>query len=153
MLSIDVQISGDKAAIKKLEAISHNIKDLRGPLSLVGKALKFYFANESFASQGGAIGTKWPKLADSTVRYKRKHYPQYAATPLIRTGKMQKSFTYKSQRDGLVISNTAPQFKYHQSSAPRHKIPYRPMMAASSPVVAIVKTIIEKEIQTMVRAL
>ncbi len=56
---------------------------------------------------------------------------------------MQKSFTSKATDKGVDIENTAKYFKYHQSSAPRTKMPYRPMMGVNSAVEGAIKNRIQ----------
>lgn len=60
---------------------------------------------------------------------------------------MQHSFTAVSTTTSVTIGNSKDYFKYHQSSAPRHKIPYRPMMAINDDVKTIVQNIIQADIR------
>lgn len=124
--TVSIQISGDKEVAKMLNDLGLEVKDLRPAMQDVGKYLKGFFAGEVFASRGGAIGERWPRLSNRYATQKAKKYP--GRPMLVRTGLMQKSFTYKSQPLQVEISNKAPHFPYHQSSEPRTIMPYRPMM-------------------------
>jgi hypothetical protein len=41
---------------------------------------------------------------------------------------MRNSFIHKEGKDYVLVTNTAPYFKYHQSRLPRRKLPRRVMM-------------------------
>ena len=152
MLQITVKISGTQEVIDKLRRLDDGLMNFSESMAQIGDELKSYFSGQVFASQGGVLGVRWPTLAAGTILYKRKHYPAYATTPLIRTGGMQESFTADSTGRSVTISNTAPYFKYHQSNAPRTKIPYRPMMGINDDVQTIVHKILQAEVQRKIEA-
>jgi hypothetical protein len=132
MLSVHIKMTGTTEALLKFKALDLGLHD---------------YSNDVYASQGAVLGVRWPALSSATTKYKAKNYSQYATTPLIRTGLMKQSYKYKASPVGVVISNDAPYFKYHQSTEPRSKIPYRPTMAINEPVKLIIKTIIEADIK------
>jgi hypothetical protein len=152
MLKVEIRISGDAALVGRLDALKIGLRDFTAPLTVIGEELKNYYGNDVFATQGGAIGIPWPTLAASTVKQKLRKYPTYASTPLIRTGKMKSSFRAKVSPVSLEISNDAPYFKYHQSTAPRSKIPYRPMMAINTEVKSIIQRVIQADVDAKVAA-
>lgn len=152
MLSVEIKITGTEQVIAKLRRLDTGLTDFRGAMGDIGNEVSKYYAGQVFASQGGAIGVRWPTLAVSTMLYKRKRYPQYATVPLMRTGAMQGSFTSIPTSNSVTIGNTAPYFQYHQSSAPRSKIPYRPMMAINNDVKTIVKKILEADVARKIQA-
>lgn len=152
MLAITIKVTGTQEVIDKLKRLESGLKDFTAPLEAIGEELKAFFSGQVFASQGGVLGVRWPTLAVATMVYKRKHYPSYATTPLIRTGAMQHSFEKQSSRNMLRVYNTAPYFVYHQSSAARHKIPYRPMIGVSPDVENIIKKIMEADIKAKIEA-
>jgi phage gpG-like protein len=152
MLQITVKITGTREVIDKLRRLDVGLFNFSEAMSDIGDEVKSYFSGQVFASQGGVIGVVWPTLAVSTMLYKRKHYPQYATTPLIRTGAMQGSFTSAPTSNSVTISNSAPYFKYHQSSAPRTKIPYRPMMAINDDVTNTVRRILQVDIASKIES-
>jgi phage gpG-like protein len=152
MLQISVRVTGTEEVITKLRRLGAGLHDFSEAMALTGTELTGFFSGQVFASQGGALGVRWPTLAASTVMEKLKHYPAYATTPLIRTGEMQHSFRSTPTPTSVTITNDAPYFKYHQSSAPRHKIPYRPMMGINGEVQTIVKKIIQADIARKIAA-
>lgn len=143
-LSVEVAISGDAQFTSKLEGIIPALADFKEALEETGKGLKSYFSNQVFDSQGGVYGTPWQSLSAGTVAFKAKHYYQYQAVPLIETGTMRNSFEYKASSRSLAVTNTAPYFKYHQSTAPRTIMPRRPMFAINSAVKRIIQESFEK---------
>lgn len=72
----------------------------------------------NFNSEGGTLGMPWkPRLEP------------YGWPILQRTGLMRRSFGAAFGTDFVTLFNSAPYFKYHQSSAPRTtRLPRRVMM-------------------------
>lgn len=127
---VQINISGDKEVAQMLRSVGLEIKDLRPAMQDVGKYLKQFFANDVFVSRGSVIGHAWPRLSAGYAEQKAR---SYSGRPLlVRTGTMQRSFTYKSAPLQVEITNTAKHFVYHQSDEPRSVIPYRPMMKVES---------------------
>jgi hypothetical protein len=150
-LSIEAKLSGDAKFMSKLKGLGNLDRlDFHQALEKVGKGMTSYYSNEVFASQGGVLGTPWEHLADSTQAYKILHYTQYAAVPLMATGAMKDSFTSKAGPRQLVISNSAPYFVYHQSSAPRSKLPRRQMLGINTPIKTIIKTVILADLEAKI---
>lgn len=114
MLRATVKIQGDQETIDRLRRLDNGLLNFSSAMTQIGSEAKKYFSGQVFASQGGVLGVKWPTLAAKTVLYKLKRYPQYASTPLIRTGTMKRSFYAKSTATSVTIGNTAPYFPYHQ---------------------------------------
>jgi phage gpG-like protein len=152
MLLIEVHLIGYQRTIKKLQMVGSGLHNFYGAMTEIGGELSNYYSGQVFDSQGAVLGVPWPTLAASTVLYKRKYYPRYATTPLIRTGVMRDSFRSRASARKVVIDNPTPYFKYHQSTAPRSKIPYRPMMGINQDVRNIVKKIIEADIRRKIEA-
>lgn len=151
MLAVTVRITGTQDVINKLKRLDLGLLNFEKPLKTIGSELIDYYEGQVFASQGGALGVKWVALSAKTQAYKRKHYPQYATSPLIRTGQMRyNSFHFSASSNHLTIENSAPYFKYHQSTEARHKIPYRPMMGLNSDTNNIIKNVIKADIKSMI---
>jgi phage gpG-like protein len=145
-LSVSINISGNEEFMAKLKKLDAGLSDFSKPLKTIGEDLKKYYAGQAFQSMGGVYNMPWAKLAPSTQLFKKKHYPEYAANPLIATTNMRKRFTSQTTATKLVISNSAPYFVYHQSSAPRRKLPRRQMIGINSDVKSVIKQGIEKDI-------
>jgi phage gpG-like protein len=152
-LTVNVRITGDKEFLAKLKKLGPALNDFKRALTEVGDHLTSYYSNQAFASQGGVYGTPWARLAPSTQVFKAKHYRQYAAIPLIATGEMKKSFTSSPSEKSLTIANSAPYFKYHQSTEPRTKLPRRQMLGINSDVKKVIKQVIEADIHRKVATL
>lgn len=148
-MNIVVTITGSAAVQAKLRKLGSSLYDLKASMADIGRDAADYYANQGFGSQGGVFGQSWRPLS---VRYAAKKAGTYPGRPpLIATGKMKNSFTYSSTPSSVLVSNTAPQFKYHQSSAPRSKIPRRVMMGVNEPVKRIVRETIQAEITRKIR--
>ena len=150
-MQILIKITGDKQTIKNLRSVKSELNDFSRPMRQIGSELKSFFSNDVFASQGGAIGHRWPALQSSTIKQKSARYRAHSVTPLIRTGAMKNAFYSKSDRSSVLIGNNASYFVYHQSSAPRTRIPYRPMIAISEQVKTIVNRVIDDRVSVIVK--
>lgn len=147
MLHVAVTIRGDKEVRQKLTRLGSQLFKLRPEMMQIGSELKRYYSGPVFASQGAVLGTKWRQNAPATRAYKARRYPGTGTKTLVRTGRMQKSFDMTATNTSVTIENTAPYFKYHQSSAPRRKMPYRPMMGVNGDVKSVVRQIIERGVR------
>jgi len=120
-------------------------------MSEIGDEVAKYYANQGFNSQGGVFGAAWTPLKRTYALRKARRYP--GRPPLVASGAMRDSFTYTAGSQEVLIGNKAEYFKYHQSTAPRSKMPRRQMMGINDPVRRTVRAIIEKEIQQKLRAI
>jgi phage gpG-like protein len=154
MLNVDIHITGTADVIAKFKRLNLSLTDFKPIMEKVGSEVSKYYRGQVFASQGGVFGVKWPTTLAATTKYKLKHYPQYATTPLIRTGDMQNSFRFDADNNSVTISNPTPYFKYHQSSAARKSnLPRRQMMGINNPVKSIVRQIIDADIKAKLRSI
>lgn len=149
MLSVTIKISGDKETIAKLGKLGQSFMSFQMAMREIGKELPAYFAGQVYVSQGGALGEKWEPLKQATKNRKAKMYP--GAQPLVATGTMQKSFDAEyPDANSVMIGNTAPYFVYHQSKAPRSKLPRRVMISSGGSVRTIIAQIIDTDIRNKI---
>jgi phage gpG-like protein len=142
MLRIDVKITGTKEIQRSLTKLGSHIYKLKPEMQEIGNRAERYYAGEVFATQGGVIGVHWKPVGANTKRFKASHSFGTGTQTLVRTGTMKRSFASDATDTGVTIYNTAPYFKYHQSTAPRKKMPYRPMMAINGEIKSIVSEVI-----------
>lgn len=137
--AIQWEVEGEVQLSRRLEGLSAHTRDLTAPFRSSADMLIGVYSRDVFATEGAVIGKKWQRLSPVTVAQKaRLGYGGKGI--LVRTGKMQRSFTSIVASDRAVIYNTAPQFKYHQSNLPRRRLPRRVMMAlAENQKQAVVK--------------
>ncbi|PYE13342.1 virion morphogenesis family protein [Williamsia limnetica] len=120
-------------------------------MDAVGRATINYFSGQVFASRGDTIngGQRWQRLNDSYAAQKAK---DYSGRPvLVRTGHMQSSFKHKADDSSVVVRNTAKYFPYHQSSAPRTKLPRRVMIGVYQGMQADVTATIAAALSKKIR--
>lgn len=149
-LSIKVKITGTDQELAKLKKLGDGFQDFSVAMKLIGDEVTKYYSGQVFASQGGIIGERWPALNANYAKSKAKRYPGRGI--LIATGTMQQSFKSLATAKKVLIYNTAPYFKYHQSTKARTKIPYRPMMKIDNDVKNIVRQIMNQDIQRKIEA-
>ena len=153
MLGVTVNIKGDAEAMAKIAGIEGALQDFSKALEIIGDGMVHYFSNDVFASQGGMFGAPWAKLSTASLMQKAKHYRAYANVPLIATGTMKSSFVAHTDPKHLTVTNTAPYFVYHQSSAPRSKLPRRQMMGIDQKMKDLIKATIEADIHSKLAVL
>jgi len=113
-MNLTFSIEGEVQLDRRIKGLANDIKNWSKTFKSTGNYLKKFFSTEVFQTEGSIIGEKWKT---------GKYY-----NGLVRTGKMRDSFTRKFGKDYVLITNTAPYFKYHQSKLPRKKLPRRIMM-------------------------
>src|SRR3954469_4067798 len=125
-LKLQWSIEGATQLSRRLESLSANTRNLTVPFRKSADSLIRTFSRDVFSTQGAVIGEKWKRLSPYTVAQKaRQGFP---TDPLVRTGKMQRSFTSIVSSQQAVVYNTQDYFKYHQSNKPRSHLPRRVMM-------------------------
>lgn len=125
MADIQVSISGDKEFAQKLITFAGTDGiNLKRSMGASGLYLTRFFSGEVFASRGGVIGARWPRLNDSYARWKARQFP--GRPPLVRSGEMLRSFGFEEHKRSLDLFNTSDHFEYHQEGTRR--IPQRMMM-------------------------
>lgn len=148
-MQLYITIKGTREIQQKLKKLGPNLHNLRGAMEEIGDQAADYYANQGFNSQGGVFGSPWKRLKTATLLRKAKTYP--GRPPLVATGNMRDSFTYTAASQQVLIGNKADYFKYHQSTAPRTRLPRRQMMGINAPISRMVKSAIETEIRKKIR--
>jgi phage gpG-like protein len=120
------QIEGSKQLSRVLQGIGEGIKDWTPAFKETADELAKVFANDVFTTQGAAIGESWKPLQPKYLA--KKLADGYPADTLVRTGAMQGAFKTMFKADFAEVWNAIEYFKYHQSKAPRKKLPRRVMM-------------------------
>lgn len=150
-LSVTVKIIGAQEEIARLQALGSSFTDFSAAMKIIGKDLKNYYKDDVFASEGGLLGSPWQGLSKRYALRKAKTYP--GKSILVATGNLKKSFSYSTTKNSVLITNKAPYFKYHQSTLPRKKMPFRPMLGVNSEVEGIVHKIIDADVKRKIAAL
>jgi phage gpG-like protein len=149
MLKITVTIKGDEETRRKLRRLGSDLNNMQPAMTKIGNELEDYYSSRAFSSQGDVFGQSWRGLSARYAGQKRK---RWGSRPLlVASGAMQRSFYSRANNDSVLISNKAPYFRYHQSSAPRYKLPRRQMMGINSAVKTIVGDIIRTDITKKIR--
>lgn len=113
-MELQFEIEGEIQMHRRIGRLATMVGDWSGTFTNTGKYLKEFFRGDVFDTEGKVFGEKW---VDG---------PYY--NRLQRTGVMRNSFIYQSAKDYVLVTNTAPYFKYHQSRLPRKKLPRRIIM-------------------------
>lgn len=146
---VSIKLENAQQIEAMLTGLGLDMKDLRGAMADVGTSAKKFFGGQVFASRGEVIGESWQRLNDKYAAQKARKWP--GRPLLIRTGLMQRSFSYSTTPMSVTVTNTAPYFKYHQSTAARKKLPRRAMIGISttmqSDVTNIIALALAKKIQ------
>jgi phage gpG-like protein len=115
MITLEASVEGEKQLSRKLMIMSSGVENWEEPLTSIATELRQSF-EENFEARGALFGGWEPR---------KKEYPW----PLLeKSGTMRDSFEQELHKDYVVLSNSAPYFKYHQSNKPRNRLPRRVMM-------------------------
>lgn len=137
MLKLEVQIEGSREMISKFEKVIPSLTDWKDTFKSLGDRLIKFYKEDVFETEGGALGVEWKALKTAYDFSKRKSYPGRGI--LEKTGDMRKSYKKSYSNNYLKISNTSPYAKYHSSTKPRSKMPYRPIIGINEKVKKMVK--------------
>jgi phage gpG-like protein len=128
ILSVEVNLVNSNLVGDKLEELTTSLSNFKNELSEISGLLKKFYNSDVFASDGQALGQRWAPLSQPYATYKGNKYG-FGKGILVASGKMQGSFVTMSNSTMMTVTNTAPYFKYHQSSAPRSSnLPRRAMI-------------------------
>ena len=132
-MRIEVVAIGERVFSRDLLRFGENAGDLTDAMRDVAVIMR-RASEQQFATEGGHTGEKWPELAVSTQRDRIRHGFPPKHPILVRTHRAIDSLTRAADpehieepsADSLRFGSTVPYLVYHQSSRPRHKIPFRP---------------------------
>jgi phage gpG-like protein len=127
---ISIQVTGTQKIIDKFNHLDDKIKDFSPEFKTLGEYLKGYFSGEAFLSKGSVYNQPWPEI---------KSFSKDRLSPLVVTGKMKDSFTFKADGNSLTVGNSTDYFKYHQSSRPRRVLPRRVMIGVNDTIKSKIK--------------
>lgn len=116
MLEISGTIEGGKELSRRFIKIPEDIGNFKPVLFKIGREVRIA-VDANFGSRGSLFREKWAPRKDN------KPHPV-----LEKTGKMRRNFQQRLGDDFVEISNPTEYFKYHQSNAPRRKLPRRVML-------------------------
>lgn len=133
-VSINITVEGVKEMSQRLLTTAGAMEDFTVPLQGAAQLLLKTF-DMNFDTEGDLLEQPW------APRTSGGDWPL-----LVKTGAMRSSFSHTVDPAQAVITNWAPYFKYHQSSAPRKKLPRRVMMKLTEPL----RTAIVKEFQSYI---
>lgn len=112
MLQVSIQIQGDKKTIARLKRAGVNITDFSEELRAVGEYLRDFVGRLVFETEGGILGARWAPLSEPYGFRKRTEYPGRGI--LERTGRLRRSFLFKSTATMVLLYNPTPYLKKHQ---------------------------------------
>jgi phage gpG-like protein len=131
-LSIGVEMVGLEKVERAIEQLQLDLEDLRPAYREVAR-YAYTFIEGAFQSEGALTDFgAWAPLSRAYARWKARNYP--GAPILTRTGALRRSLTAPNApgsrtiitKESLTIGTSIPYAIYHQSTAPRKKLPRRP---------------------------
>lgn len=115
MITLSVDIEGEKQLSRKLLTTPSKISDWKRPLFRIGGEVRGSI-DTNFSGRGSLFG-RWLPRKDNLPH------------PILeKSGRMRRNFKQNLGPDYVEIYNPTAYFKYHQSNKPRTKIPRRVMM-------------------------
>jgi phage gpG-like protein len=132
---------GDVERFKKLLDLRQaSIKDFSEPLRLWGVYLTEVYAPGQI--NRGGMPVKFVPLSPRYARWKALHYP--GRPILIRTGAMQRGYTFKSTATRLTVDNRQPYWIYHQTGT--RKMPARKVFQLDEEDYRLLRTMIKDHV-------
>lgn len=148
MLTIDIEIKGDKELIAKMKKLGDAMNDWQAELKEVGEVLKDIYSTSVFVTEGSVIGESWQPLSEQYEFWKRKNYP--GKRILQRTGTMQKSYTYTADMLEMRLWNETDYAIFHQRGT-RRGLPARVMVKLDQTRKDAIVGIIKKGVVNKIR--
>jgi len=116
MIELRADLEGSRELSRNLLTKYNKVTDFKIPLFNIGREVRSS-VDKNFGSRGALFGSAWKPRKDNEPH------------PLLeKTGRMRRSFTQNLGNDYVEIFNTSDYFAYHQSNAPRKKLPRRVML-------------------------
>lgn len=131
MFTIRGWLEGDQVISRELQGLEERLGDMTPAWPAVLKVFRTIMS-QAFATEGASTGSPWAQLAPSTVKRRiRQGFP--GAHPILaRTHTLERALTSEGGASIVVqmphyfaVSVDLDYFKYHQSKAPRTKLPRR----------------------------
>lgn len=133
LLNLSFEVEGEVQLNRALGVLMARTNDL----STVWPGVRDVLIEEAaaqFGSEGSHGGTPWPALSPPYAAWKAAHYGQKPI--LVRTGALKTSLTaagsgdmlFQPGRTGMSWGTHVSYSVYHQSPAPRRRLPRRPMV-------------------------
>lgn len=126
-----MQVAGETVIDRGISRFADGVADYRPVWSVIED--DFYAqVTDQFKTEGAEGGEKWPALSPAYAGWKEIHFP---GMPILqRTGALQASLTSRTdanavvveERKHLTLGSRIGYGVYHQSTAPRTRLPRRP---------------------------
>lgn len=143
MFRFKMDIAGETQLDRGIARFSDGVSDYTPIWPVIED--EFYAEEKAqFASEGAEGGEKWAPLSPAYSEWKEAHFP---GQPILqRTGDLERSLTSRNDPNGvrvearkqLTLGSRVPYGIYHQSTAPRTRLPRRPMINLTSAFKATV---------------
>ena len=131
MFRFRLDIAGEVQLDRGIARFADGVTDYRPIWPMIAEEFRA-IESAQFRSEGAEGGQAWQPLSPAYAQYKEARYP---GRPILqRTGDLVASLTkesdpnsvYRPERKSLTLGSKVPYAIYHQSIAPRTKLPRRP---------------------------
>jgi phage gpG-like protein len=138
MFRFRLEIAGEVQMDRGIARFADGVSDYR-PIWPVIEDDFYALEKDQFKTEGSEGGEQWKELTPEYQQWKEAHYP---SKPILqRTGDLVKSLTSskdtnaicREERKGLTLGSKIPYAIYHQSPAPRKRLPRRPEIMLTEP--------------------
>lgn len=129
MLSVRLEIKGDKKAIAQLNKMLESFKDWKPELQAVGDYLVSFYRDPVFETEGGVFGARWQPLTSAYANRKAIKYPGRGI--LEASGTMRRSYITRVYANLLELVNPTEYAILHQEG--RGRLPERLLIRVDEP--------------------
>lgn len=138
MLNINITVSGNQQAVQLLENLKRNTEDLSPEMSDLGDHFMKLFQEDTYESEGSAIGHTWPPLSPTYAVEKLKKWG--STKILVASGFMRDNYHLDTGSMNMTISNPTPYAPFHQDGGGR--TPQRVIMDVQNDQVDFIRNTI-----------
>jgi hypothetical protein len=131
VLVITGHLEGDVLIQRQLEGLEDRLLDMTPAWPAVLRVFRGIM-RAAFASEGGSTGQPWAQLAESTAKEREREGFGGRHPILARTHTLERALTTEGGGSIIVqqpryfaVAVDVDYFKFHQSKAPRRKLPRR----------------------------
>jgi phage gpG-like protein len=154
MFRFRLEIAGEVQMDRGIARFAEGVSDYRPIWAMVED--DFYaLEKRQFETQGAEGGDAWPELSAQYGAWKAEHFP---GKPILeRSGDLVRSLTSPNdpmgvrieERKSLTLGSRVPYAIYHQSIAPRHRLPRRPEIMLTEPFKRMVMAHVQQYLVQM----
>ncbi|MBQ6664922.1 MAG: phage virion morphogenesis protein [Synergistaceae bacterium] len=128
-MQINIHVDGINKLRQKLNLTADKLQSMRTFWELVGMYIQRQTTRERFGKEQSPDGTKWKKLASSTIKHRMKRHKNGNMKILQDTGALRQSIAFEAGDNSVKVGSKLKYARTHQFG--RGNIPARPFLGVT----------------------